>query len=164
MSVNSNIRARRDEVCVSARFTGRSQSLGFPFAIEPRAIEVTLGCVVWRRDEINPATGLVDALDREQIIAPGCYASHILAVSRNRKHMPPAVALARPQEALASLDPLDVAARETFLVPIDVAPRNINPGVFFLCEDRLDLPRTRIAEHHDVGVLKPIQLLNGDFI
>src|SRR6185369_6007015 len=43
---------------------------------------------------------------------------------------------------------------------VDVAWGDINPGVFFLGQDRPYFARARLADHHDVCVLKPVQLLN----
>src|SRR4051812_39498393 len=78
--------------------------------------------------------------------------------------MTPTVALAGPQETLAAVDPFDVAARDSRLVPIDVSPRDVDPRFVFLSQDRTNLARANVAKHDGVRILAAVELLNDDLV
>src|ERR1041384_1804719 len=78
--------------------------------------------------------------------------------------MPPAISLAGPKKTFAAIDPFDVAARESGLVPIDVAPRGIDPRFVFLRQDRTRFAGACVGKKHDVCVLAAIELLDHDFV
>src|SRR6185369_17084830 len=78
--------------------------------------------------------------------------------------MTPAIALAGPEKTFAAVDPLDVAAPESGFVPVDVAPRNVDPRFVFFSHDRTDFAGARVRHHHGVGVLATIELLNDQLI
>ena len=54
--------------------------------------------------------------------------------------MPPTVALARPEEPFAAVNPFHVAARQPAFVPIDRTPGDVHPGVVFFGQDQTTLP------------------------
>src|ERR1041384_4737414 len=78
--------------------------------------------------------------------------------------MPPAISLAGPKKTFAAIDPFDVAAPESGLVPIDVAPRGIVPRFVFLSQDRTRFAGGCVGKKHDVCVLAAIELLDHDFV
>ena len=78
--------------------------------------------------------------------------------------MTPAVAFTRPEKTSALIDPFDVAASESGFVPIDVAPRDVNPCFVFLSHHRPHFAGARIAHHHVVRVLTAIELLNDQLV
>src|ERR1044072_286676 len=69
-----------------------------------------------------------------------------------------------PQETFATVNPFNVAASDAGLVPIDIAPRDVDPGFVLLSQNGMRLSGARVSEHHDVGVLATIELLNNELV
>ena len=65
---------------------------------------------------------------------------HVTAVARNGIYVTPAIAFAGPEKSFTAIDPFDVAARESGLVPIDVAPRDVYPRFVFFSQNWRALP------------------------
>src|SRR5262249_20150380 len=100
----------------------------------------------------------------DQIVIAGRDEFDVLAIARDRIDVPPTVALTRPQEPFAAVDPLHVAARQTAFVPINSSPRDVHAGGVLFGQDRTDFARADVAEHHDISVLQPVELLNDDLV
>src|SRR6266850_666634 len=66
----------------------------------PCAKQVTLRCIVGRRDEVDPTSSLIDLLDCGHIEVPRCHAPNLFAVTRDRVDMPPAIPLAAHRKRL----------------------------------------------------------------
>ena len=78
--------------------------------------------------------------------------------------MTPTIALTCPKETFATIDPFNIAAGESSFVPIDITPRNVDPGVVFLGEYWTHFARVHIAKHDEICVLQAVELLNDDFV
>src|SRR5688500_4484296 len=78
--------------------------------------------------------------------------------------MTPTVALAGPQKTLAAVDPFDGTARDSGLVPIDVAPRDVYPRIIFFDEHRAHFAGTNIAQHERVRILSAVELLSDHLV
>src|SRR4030095_5614275 len=78
--------------------------------------------------------------------------------------MSPTVTLAGPEKTLAVVDPFNVATSEAGLVPVDIAPGNVDPRIIFLSQHWMNLPGSRIAQHDHIRILQTVELLNDYFI
>jgi len=107
--------------------------------------------VVGRGDEVEAALLLVDVQQLDHVEFARRDELHILAGAGDEIDVSPAVALAQPGEPLAAGQPVE------FVVDVD-------PGVVALGEDRLHLAGPGIGEHHAVGVLEPVELLEHDLV
>src|SRR5262249_29075653 len=102
----------------------------------------------------------INAFNRNDVKVSSCYAFDVVAVPRDGVDMPPAVPVAGPQEPFAVIDPFGVSASQSPLVPVDVAPGHINPGFVPFGHDRASMAGGDVAKHHEVRILKSIELLN----
>ena len=87
-----------------------------------------------------------------------------MAVARDRINMPPTISFTGPQEAFAVVNPFSIAAGQSSLVPIDVAPGNVNPGIILFHQHWTYFAGANVAQHESVVVLQTIQLLNDDLV
>src|SRR5262245_25066363 len=111
---------------------GRRQPLLFAAAVDRHAVEVTLGSIVGRRKIVDPAVLNIDSLHGDHVVVAGRDGFDVLAVAGDRVNVPPAVAFAGPQETLAAVNPFDVATPDSRLVPTDITPGDVDPGVVLL--------------------------------
>ncbi len=161
--MDREVRLRRDRVLVRPRLARRRDPLGRAPA-EPHAEQVALRRVLGRRREVEPSVRFVDPVDADDVVAALGDELHVGAVARDRVDVPPAVALAHPEESLAALDPLDVPGREARGAPAEVAERDVATRVVLLRQDRADLAGPGVAQHHEVRVLEPVELLEDDLV
>src|SRR6266550_9525989 len=141
-----------------------SQLLFFTLAIDPLAEKIALRGVFWRGVEIKPAICCVHFFHTDDIEVARRNAFHVAAVARDRINVSPAVTFARPKKSLAVIYPLDIAASQARLVPVDVAPRDVHPGVVFFGKHRMNFASLAITKHDHVRVLQAVELLNDNFI
>jgi hypothetical protein len=140
---------RCDVVHVGAGLARRAQPLRLPLAIEPAAEQVALDRVLGRRDVVEPAALGIDALHLEHVVVALGDQPHLLPVAGDDVDVVPPVAVAHPGEALAVVQPDDVV-------------HHVHPGAVLLQQDRPHLPRLRVAQHHLVAILQPVQPLEDD--
>src|SRR5687767_682044 len=148
---------------MEARRIGRCQPLLFTGAVDAHAIEKTLRRVFGRSEKIKPTVLRIDSFDSDHVVGAGSDQLDVASIAGNGINMTPAVAFAGPEEALAAVDPFNVAARDSRALPIDVAPRDVHPRFVFFDQHWTDLSCAHVAEHDGVGVLAAVELLNDDF-
>src|SRR3989441_3248460 len=93
---------------MGARPVGRREAFRRGAAVEARAVQESLGRVVGRSDEVEPATRLVHGGDVGDVEVTGRHDLHALAVARDAIDVPPPVALAHPGELAPAAEPAEV--------------------------------------------------------
>src|SRR4030095_660267 len=88
----------------------------------------------------------------------GRDALHIAAIARDGPNMSPAIAFTGPEKSFAAIDRPHIAACQSGLVPVDVPPGNVDPGVVLFSEQRTHLSRLNITEHDEICVLQAVEL------
>src|SRR5437868_450386 len=162
--MNRNIVSRRDDVVVPSGLCSRRQLLGLAGAVQPRPEQISLRRVRGRSVVIEPAAGQVDLFGPYHVEVSRSDALYVASVSRHRVDVAPAVSLAGPQKPLAMVHPLDVSTGEALLVPIEISPRDVDPGVVFLGKNGSNPTVFNAAQHHDVRVLQAVELLTDHFV
>ncbi len=117
--------------------------------VELRSIQVALGRVAWRCKEIQPAVLLVEPGDVDHVGVEARDERAVPAAPRHTVHVLPAIALARPQERSALVDPAH------FLDHVDPCLRLIAKGARHLAGGG-------IGDQEIVLVLQPVQLLDRE--
>ncbi len=142
---------RRDVVAVHALLPSRADALGLSRAVHADAVLEARGRVVGRRGDIEQACLLVDRVNAHDVVVARRHQPDLLAVARDVVRVAPAVALAEPEQALATGQP-------------DVPGHVVEPGLVLVDEHRPDFARRRVAELDLVGVLQSVELLEDDFL
>jgi hypothetical protein len=102
-----------------------------------------LGGLIRRRKKVEPATLFVGTHDFYHIEIAASDRPNRFSVARHHIDVVPAVPLAQPGEALASVEPGDVI-------------HQLHPGSVPLREDRSDRSAASVPQQHLVGVLQPV--------
>ncbi len=134
---------------MDSRLPGGADALRLPLAVQARSVDEPLRRVLGRGRDVEPATLLVDAVDVDDIVIPRRQEPDRPAVPRNRIGVPPAVALAQPEEVPAAAEPDEIG-------------HDLDPRFVPVREDGPDLARGRVADPDRVGVLQPVELLKDD--
>ena len=133
-------------------------SLTRPRTIGARAVQIPFGGVLGRCNVVNPAALRIDSGHFHGVARRRRHRHRVPAIQTHRVGPPPAVALAQPKEALATLEPIEALrfARRAF--PL----RHKHPGIVLIAENHLGGARTRIAQIKRRHILPPVQLRHGD--
>ena len=141
----------RDPIGVRARLLHRGQPLGLPAAVQPDPIQVALRGILGRGGVVQPAALLVDPLDPHDVEGAGGQQVDPPAVPGDAPDVPPAVALARPQEAPSSVQPGGIA-------------RDVDPGLVALGQNGAGGARAGVGEDDLVLVLEAVEALEDDLL
>ena len=119
---------------------------GLSLAVEPAAEQVALHRVVRRGGVVEPPPLRVDALDLQHVVVALGDQAGPLAVARHHVDVFPPIPLAHPGEALPVLQPHQVV-------------HQVHPGAVLLDQHGAHLAGLRVAQHHLVAVLQPVEPL-----
>ncbi len=139
-------RARPDTRGCPAWDPSGRQPAGLRRAVERHPVQVTRLGVVGRGEVVDLPGLAVDADDVDHVECAGRDQPGLAPVARGDVQVTPAVALAGPGESSTAVDPVEVI-------------HNVDPRLVPLGQGRADLARLRVREHHLVGVLEPVQVL-----
>ena len=131
---------------MSARLVLGRHAQDRPSPIERRPVEVTLGGIVRRSNEVNDPLRLIDASDANHVERPWRQQAYLPGGAADRVKVLPPIALAQPEEALPVLNPRPF-------------PDHVHPSLVALGQQHLGGAVPGVASDNLVQVLQAIELL-----
>src|SRR4030043_1444971 len=124
--------------------SGRADELRLPLAVHPDAVEEALRGVLGGSSDVKEAVLLIDRVDAQDVVIAGRQELDLAAVAADGVGVPPAIALAQPEQALPAAQP-------------DEDVHALDPRLFRVGEDRPDLARGGGADEDVEHILQAVE-------